>query len=154
MHGDWALVDADGHWFIQGRSDDTLKVAGKRVGPAEVEIAAVAVPAVLEAAAVGVPHEVKGEVIVVFCVLAAGRDRLDPSCARAIAARVVSRLGKALKPERVVVVEPSCPRRAAARSCAASRVRPTSASIRATSRRSRTRSAIEAIRASGARVRS
>ena len=40
VHGDWAVVDEDGYWFIQGRSDDTLKVAGKRVGPAEVESAA------------------------------------------------------------------------------------------------------------------
>ena len=69
VHGDWALVDEDGYWFIQGRSDDTLKVAGKRVGPAEVESAAVAAPGVLEAAAIGVPHEIKGEAIVVFCVL-------------------------------------------------------------------------------------
>ena len=72
VHGDWAVVDPDGHWFIQGRSDDTLKVAGKRVGPAEVESAAIAHPDVIEAAAVGVPHEVKGEVIVVFCVLRPG----------------------------------------------------------------------------------
>ncbi len=75
VHGDWALVDADGYWFIQGRSDDTLKVAGKRVGPAEVESAAVSHPAVLEAAAVGVPHEVKGEVIVVFVRLRPDRER-------------------------------------------------------------------------------
>ena len=71
VHGDWAIVDEDGYWFIQGRSDDTLKVAGKRVGPPRSRAAAVAHPAVLEAAAIGVPHEVKGEVIVVFCVLAA-----------------------------------------------------------------------------------
>ena len=61
VHGDWAEIDDDGHWFILGRSDDTLKVAGKRVGPAEVESAASAHPAVQEAAAIGVPHEVKGE---------------------------------------------------------------------------------------------
>jgi acetyl-CoA synthetase len=103
VHGDWALVDEDGHWFIQGRSDDTLKVAGKRVGPAEVESAACAVPAVLEAAAVGVPHEVKGEAIVVFCVLRPGES--DSSELRAaVAARVAEALGKALRPERVVVV--------------------------------------------------
>jgi acetyl-CoA synthetase len=103
VHGDWALVDGDGHWFIQGRSDDTLKVAGKRVGPAEVESAAVAVPGVLEAAAIGVPHEVKGEVIVVFCVL--GRGETDSAELRAaIAARVAESLGKALRPEAVVVV--------------------------------------------------
>jgi acetyl-CoA synthetase len=103
VHGDWAIVDDDGHWFIQGRSDDTLKVAGKRVGPAEVESAAVAVPGVLEAAAIGVPHDVKGEVIVVFCVL--GRGETDSIELRAaIAARVAQSLGKALKPEAVVVV--------------------------------------------------
>jgi acetyl-CoA synthetase len=103
LHGDWALVDEDGHWFIQGRSDDTLKVAGKRVGPAEVESAAVAVPGVLEAAAVGVPHEVKGEVIVVFCVLE--RAQADtPELRTAIAARIAESLGKALKPDRVIIV--------------------------------------------------
>jgi acetyl-CoA synthetase len=103
VHGDWAIVDDDGHWFIQGRSDDTLKVAGKRVGPAEVESAAVAVPGVLEAAAIGVPHDVKGEVIVVFCVLGQGEtDSVELRAA--IAARVAQSLGKALKPEAVVVV--------------------------------------------------
>ena len=74
-HGDWAEIDADGFWFIHGRSDDTLKVAGKRVGPAEVESAAVAHPSVLEAAAIGVPHEIKGEAIVVLCVLRPGERR-------------------------------------------------------------------------------
>ncbi len=103
VHGDWALVDPDGHWFIQGRSDDTLKVAGKRVGPAEVESAACAVGAVLEAAAVGVPHDVKGEAIVVFCVLGPGETD-SPELRSAIAARIAESMGKALKPERVVVV--------------------------------------------------
>ncbi|MBI4365363.1 MAG: AMP-binding protein [Deltaproteobacteria bacterium] len=68
-HGDWAMVDADGYWFLQGRADDTIKVAGKRVGPAEVEGALMEHPAVAEAAAIGVPHAVKGEVIVCFVVL-------------------------------------------------------------------------------------
>jgi acetyl-CoA synthetase len=108
VHGDWAQVDEDGYWFIQGRSDDTLKVAGKRVGPAEVESAAVAHPAVLEAAAVGVPHHVKGEAIVVFCVLRRGES--DDSDLRAsISAKVVEQLGKALRPEAVHVV-PELPR--------------------------------------------
>src|SRR3989337_1237501 len=69
VHGDWAFVDDDGFWYILGRSDDTIKVAGKRVGPAEVESALVAHPAVGEAAAVGVPDELKGEAVVVFVVL-------------------------------------------------------------------------------------
>jgi acetyl-CoA synthetase len=103
VHGDWALVDEDGFWYIQGRSDDTLKVAGKRVGPAEVESAAVAHPSVLEAAAIGVPHEVKGEAIVVFCVLRPGETD-SPELRRAITERVVGDLGKALKPESIEIV--------------------------------------------------
>ena len=67
-HGDWALIEDDGSWYIHGRSDDTLNVAGKRVGPAEVESAAVAHPLVAEAAAIGVPDEIKGERVVVFAV--------------------------------------------------------------------------------------
>ena len=103
VHGDWALVDADGYWFIQGRSDDTLKVAGKRVGPAEVESAAVAHPAVLEAAAVGVPHDVKGEVIVVFVRLRP-RETDDPELRQSISDKVVEQMGKALRPEAIHVV--------------------------------------------------
>lgn len=69
VHGDWAMRDADGHWFILGRSDDTLKVAGKRVGPAEVESLLVAHSNVTEAAVIGVPDEIKGTAMVAFCVL-------------------------------------------------------------------------------------
>jgi acetyl-CoA synthetase len=69
VHGDWAMRDADGHWFILGRSDDTLKVAGKRVGPAEVESILVSHPQVTEAAVIGVPDEAKGTAMVAFCVL-------------------------------------------------------------------------------------
>ncbi|HEV8591714.1 MAG TPA: transposase, partial [Pyrinomonadaceae bacterium] len=76
VHGDWAMRDADGHWFILGRSDDTLKVAGKRVGPAEVESLLVAHPLVTEAAVIGVPDEVKGTAMVAFCVLAGNADTL------------------------------------------------------------------------------
>src|SRR5256886_2406730 len=67
-HGDWASVDEDGYWFLHGRSDDTLNIAGKRIGPAELESAAVSHPSVAEAAAVGLPHEVKGEVAWIFSV--------------------------------------------------------------------------------------
>jgi acetyl-CoA synthetase len=69
VHGDWALRDDEGHWYILGRSDDTLKVAGKRVGPAEVESLLVAHPLVTEAAVIGVPDELKGTAMVAFCVL-------------------------------------------------------------------------------------
>src|SRR6266516_2256275 len=67
-HGDWASVDEDGFWFLHGRSDDTLNIAGKRIGPAELESAAIASGLVAEAAAVGIPHEVKGETAWLFCV--------------------------------------------------------------------------------------
>ncbi|HUG47951.1 MAG TPA: AMP-binding protein [Candidatus Limnocylindria bacterium] len=103
LHGDWALIDEDGYWFIQGRSDDTLKVAGKRIGPAEVESAAVSHPAVLEAAAVGVPHAVKGEAIVVFCVLRPGESD-DDDLRKSVSDKIVGQLGKALRPEAVHVV--------------------------------------------------
>ncbi|HEY2846192.1 MAG TPA: AMP-binding protein [Pyrinomonadaceae bacterium] len=69
VHGDWAMRDEDGHWFILGRSDDTLKVAGKRVGPAEVESILVSHPDVVEAAVIGVPDDAKGTAMVAFCVL-------------------------------------------------------------------------------------
>jgi len=100
VHGDLALWDEDGHFFILGRSDDTLKVAGKRVGPAEVETAALAHPAVKEAAAIGVPHEVKGEAIVLFAVLKPGFAP-SPALAEEVAQRVAEALGKPLRPERV-----------------------------------------------------
>jgi acetyl-CoA synthetase len=108
VHGDWAVVDGDGHWFIRGRSDDTLKVAGKRVGPAEVEAAATAHPAVVEAAAIGVPHDVKGETIVVVCVLRRGEGD-SPELRSAISARIVEDLGKTLRPE-AVAIAPALPK--------------------------------------------
>ena len=76
VHGDWAMRDKDGHWFILGRSDDTLKVAGKRVGPAEVESLLVAHPQVTEAAVIGVPDEVKGTAMVAF-VVESGESRVE-----------------------------------------------------------------------------
>lgn len=72
VHGDWALIDDDGQWYLRGRSDDTIKIAGKRLGPAEVESALVAHPSVAEAAAVGVPHDLKGEALWCYVVAAEG----------------------------------------------------------------------------------
>ena len=99
VHGDWASVDEDGYWFLHGRSDDTLNIAGKRIGPAELESAAVSHPAVVEAAAVGVPHEVKGEVAWIFCVPAAGTEVTD-ELAREVSGLVAADLGKAFTPDR------------------------------------------------------
>jgi acetyl-CoA synthetase len=103
LHGDWAATDRDGYWYIHGRSDDTLKVAGKRIGPAEVEACAVAHPAVMAAAAIGVPDPIKGEAIVVLCVPRPGV-AWDASIAAAVAARVVHELGKPVRPKAVVAV--------------------------------------------------
>jgi acetyl-CoA synthetase len=100
VHGDWALVDEDGFWFIQGRSDDTIKIAGKRLGPAEVESAVVDHPAVAEAAAIGVPHPLKGESVVVFAVLRPGREPSD-ALREEIKDTVAAALGKPLRPDDV-----------------------------------------------------
>jgi acetyl-CoA synthetase len=99
-HGDWASVDEDGYWYLHGRSDDTLNIAGKRIGPAELESAAVSHPGVAEAAAVGVPHEVKGEVAWIFCVRTPDTDAAEQD----VAAKVAEVLGKAFTPERIVFV--------------------------------------------------
>jgi acetyl-CoA synthetase len=99
-HGDWASVDEDGYWFLHGRSDDTLNIAGKRIGPAELESAALDHPSVAEAAAIGVPHEVKGETAWIYCALKPGASE-DPE---GIKASVAAALGKAFAPERVIFV--------------------------------------------------
>ncbi|HET7482968.1 MAG TPA: AMP-binding protein [Actinomycetota bacterium] len=103
VHGDWASVDEEGFWFLHGRSDDTLNIAGKRIGPAEFESAAVEHPAVVECAAVGVPHEVKGETVWCFCILAPGVEPTDELAAE-IKAEVARELGKAFTPAQVKFV--------------------------------------------------
>ena len=99
-HGDWASIDADGYWYLHGRSDDTLNIVGKRIGPAELESAAIGSGIVAEAAAVGVPHAVKGEVAWIFCVPRPGEQPDDSRVADAVA----EGLGKAFKPERILWV--------------------------------------------------
>ena len=103
VHGDWAYVDDEGFWFIQGRSDDTIKVAGKRLGPAEVESVVVAHPAVSEAAAIGVPHQLKGEGVVIFVVPRPGVEP-DEGLRGELEELVVTQLGKPLRPEAVKFV--------------------------------------------------
>lgn len=100
VHGDWAAIDEDGMWYILGRSDDTIKIAGKRLGPAEVESVLVAHPAVREAAAIGVPDAMKGSALVCFCVLASGA---APSEALAAELRelVADEIGKPLRPKAI-----------------------------------------------------
>jgi acetyl-CoA synthetase len=104
VHGDFAEVDADGFWFIRGRSDDTIKVAGKRIGPAEIESAAVGQGTVREAAAVAVPHAIKGDVVVVFAIPHANCER-DEAAAEAVRRYIGDQLGGSMRPERVVFVD-------------------------------------------------
>ncbi len=103
VHGDWASIDEDGFWFLHGRSDDTLNIAGKRLGPAEVESALASHPAVVESAAVGVPHDVKGEVIWCFVVVRPGEDRTEKLAAE-LRGIVADKLGKAFAPSKVLFV--------------------------------------------------
>jgi acetyl-CoA synthetase len=103
VHGDWASVDEDGSWYLHGRSDDTLNIAGKRIGPAEFESAAVHCPGIAEACAIGVPDPVKGEVAWIFCVPLAGVTP-DAELRDAVRAAVVHELGKAFAPAEVQFV--------------------------------------------------
>jgi len=98
------MVDDDGFWFLHGRSDDTLSIAGKRLGPAEVESALASHPAVAESAAVGVPHEVKGETVWCFVVLKPGIERTD-ALGEELRSVVAQHLGKPFAPSKVVFVD-------------------------------------------------
>ncbi|MCB0050089.1 MAG: AMP-binding protein, partial [Caldilinea sp.] len=103
VHGDFAAVDAHGLWYILGRSDDTIKVGGKRLGPAEVEAILNKHPAVRESAAIGVPHPIKDQEVVAFCVLRAGYAP-DETLRSALVDLVTTELGKPLKPRTVKFV--------------------------------------------------
>jgi acetyl-CoA synthetase len=96
VHGDWASIE-DGRWYLHGRSDDTIKIAGKRLGPAEAESALVAHDAVLEAAAVGMPNEMKGEELWAYVVLGPGRAPSEELRSE-LTDVVATALGKAFKP--------------------------------------------------------
>jgi acetyl-CoA synthetase len=101
VHGDWAYVDPeDGLWYVLGRSDDTIKIAGKRLGPAEVESVLVGHPWVAESAAIGVPDELKGEVLVCFVILRPNR-KGSPELATELEDLVAGALGKPLRPKAI-----------------------------------------------------
>lgn len=103
-HGDWALHAADGHFYLFGRADDTLKIAGRRVGPGEIEAALIAHPAVSEAAAVGVPDPLKGTDVVCFVVLHRGVVETEALRGELVAA-VVDALGKVDRPKQVLFAD-------------------------------------------------
>ncbi|MBI3128309.1 MAG: AMP-binding protein [Candidatus Tectomicrobia bacterium] len=103
-HGDWAKRDAAGQWYLFGRSDDTINVAGKRVGPAEVEAELIKHPAVVEAAVIGAPHPIKGECLACFVVLREGTAPTD-ALREALKDQTVAYLGKSLRPDEVKFVK-------------------------------------------------
>jgi acetyl-CoA synthetase len=103
-HGDWAHVDEDGFWYLHGRSDDTIKLAGKRTGPAEIESAINEHSQVQESAAIGVPHDIKGEAAVAFAVLKPGAEPSE-DLRKEIFDLIVERLGKTLKPDKLLFVK-------------------------------------------------
>ena len=103
VHGDFAAIDGDGLWYILGRSDDTIKIAGKRLGPAEVESILVRHGSVVEAAAIGVPHEVKGSELVLFAVTSPGVVGGD-ALRQELYEMVVAEMGKPLAPKAILFV--------------------------------------------------
>ncbi len=100
VHGDFAAIDSDGLWYILGRSDDTIKIAGKRLGPAEVEAIVNAHEAVAESAAIAVPDPLKDNEVVVFCVLKTGVQG-DEKLRAELLERIIAELGKPLKPREI-----------------------------------------------------
>lgn len=103
VHGDFAAIDNDGLWYILGRSDDTIKIAGKRLGPAEVESILVRHESIVEAAAIGAPHKVKGSELVVFAVTAPGVERSD-ALRQKLYEMIVAEMGKPLAPKAILFV--------------------------------------------------
>ncbi|GAB4425868.1 MAG: AMP-binding protein [Anaerolineales bacterium] len=103
VHGDYAAVDEDGLWYILGRSDDTLKIAGKRLGPAEAESVLVSHPDVVEAAAIGVPDDVKGMALVLFAVCRPGI-RGEDALRNELRKLIVEAMGKPLAPKEILFV--------------------------------------------------
>jgi acetyl-CoA synthetase len=102
--GDAAKRDKDGYFWIVGRTDDVIKVAGYRLGTAEVESALVAHPAIAEAAVIGLPHDVKGNAIHCYCLLRQGY-KASPALEEEVKAHVAQHLGPIVRPEKVVFVD-------------------------------------------------
>ena len=105
-HGDLAYIDEDGFWFIIGRADDVIKVAGKRIGPAEIESILNSHPDIVESACIGAPHPIKGEVVACFAV---ARREIDPSLEEELKEAVARELGKPFRPYAIIQV-PDLPR--------------------------------------------
>jgi acetyl-CoA synthetase len=103
-HGDWAQKDEDGFWFLHGRADDALNVAGRKVGPAEVEGAAIEHEDVNQAAAVGVPDDTTGTAVVLYVIVEEGVEESDDR-REAVREQVGAELGKPFRPREVLFVD-------------------------------------------------
>jgi acetyl-CoA synthetase len=101
-HGDWASVDDDGCWFLHGRADESFNVAGRKVGPAEVEECLIEHPAVSEAAVIGVPDELTGEGVVAFVVLTPGAALNNVSAE--LSAHIAASMGPPFRPRAIRAV--------------------------------------------------
>ena len=104
IHGDFASIDRDGRWFIHGRSDDTIKIAGKRTGPSEVEALLLGTGKLADAAVIGIPDPIKGSAVVCVCVPGRGV-KATPELAEDLKKAVVAGLGSSFRPKVVTFVE-------------------------------------------------
>jgi acetyl-CoA synthetase len=104
VHGDFAMHGKDGLYYILGRSDDTIKISGKRTGPAELEGLLIATGKLAEAAVFGIPHPVKGSAIVCACVPMPGVEG-DRSLAAQLSSAIVSGMGTSYRPETILFVD-------------------------------------------------
>lgn len=100
MQGDWAEMDEDGYFFLYGRADEVIKVAGKRVGPNEIEDSAMKVEKVTECAAAGIPDPLKGEAVIIFYTGEAGDE-----VSSLIRKQIQTDLGKSFSPKHIVHLE-------------------------------------------------
>jgi acetyl-CoA synthetase len=97
------MRDADGLFYILGRSDDTIKVSGKRTGPSEIETLLTGTGKVSEAAVIGVPDEIKGSAIVCVCVPMPGV-AADAALQAELSQAVVHGMGASYRPRQVLLV--------------------------------------------------
>lgn len=103
VHGDWAVKDNHGMWYVLGRSDDTLKISGKRTGPAEIEGPLLATGKIVEAAVIGVPDDIGGSAVVCVCVPKEGFD--EGELKQELINSVTTEMGKSYKPKEIIFVQ-------------------------------------------------
>jgi acetyl-CoA synthetase len=104
VHGDFAMRGHDGLYYILGRSDDTIKISGKRTGPAELEGILIATGKVAEAAVFGIPHPVKGSALVCACVPMPNVEGNSDLAGR-LSSALVAEMGASYRPETILFVD-------------------------------------------------